>query len=316
MKAFTYERATSAKEAASAAARMPGAKFIAGGTNLLDLMKLQIETPQHLIDVNGLGLDKITPTADGGLRVGALVRNTDLAADARVRKDYGVLSRALVSGASGQLRNKATTAGNLLQRTRCPYFYDTTKPCNKRQPGSGCAAIGGFNRNLAIMGTSEACIATHPSDMAVAMRVLDATVETVNAAGATRAIPIADFHRLPGATPNIETSLAPGELITAVTLPKPIGGTHIYQKVRDRASYAFALISVAAVIQPGGRGRLAFGGLAHKPWRVESAEAQMPNGAKATAAAVLAGARTTSQNAFKLPLVERTIGAVFEDAKA
>ncbi|MES3110385.1 FAD binding domain-containing protein [Sphingomonas aurantiaca] len=316
MKAFTYERATSAKEAASAAARMPGAKFIAGGTNLLDLMKLQIETPQHLIDVNGLGLDKITPTTDGGLRVGALVRNTDLAADARVRKDYGVLSRALVSGASGQLRNKATTAGNLLQRTRCPYFYDTTKPCNKRQPGSGCAAIGGFNRNLAIMGTSEACIATHPSDMAVAMRVLDATVETVNAAGATRAIPIADFHRLPGATPNIETSLAPGELITAVTLPKPIGGTHIYQKVRDRASYAFALISVAAVIQPGGRGRLAFGGLAHKPWRVEAAEAQMPNGAKATAAAVLAGARTTSQNAFKLPLVERTIGAVFEDAKA
>jgi len=316
MKAFTYERATSAKDAASAAVRTPGAKFIAGGTNLLDLMKLQIETPQHLIDVNGLGLDKITPTSDGGLRVGALVRNTDLAADARVRKDYGVLSRALVSGASGQLRNKATTAGNLLQRTRCPYFYDTTKPCNKRQPGSGCAAIGGFNRNLAVMGTSDACIATHPSDMAVAMRVLDATVETVNAAGDTRMIPIADFHRLPGATPNIETSLAPGELITAVTLPKPIGGTHIYQKVRDRASYAFALISVAAVIQPGGRGRLAFGGLAHKPWRVESAEAQMPNGAKATAAAVLAGARTTSQNAFKLPLVERTIGAVFEEAKA
>ncbi|KQO09172.1 FAD binding domain-containing protein [Sphingomonas sp. Leaf242] len=316
MKAFTYERATSAKEAASAAVRTAGAKFIAGGTNLLDLMKLQIETPQHLIDVNGLGLDKITPTAEGGLRVGALVRNTDLAADARVRKDYGVLSRALVSGASGQLRNKATTAGNLLQRTRCPYFYDTTKPCNKRQPGSGCAAIGGFNRNLAVMGTSEACIATHPSDMAVAMRVLDATVETVNAAGQTRAIPIADFHRLPGSTPNIETSLAPGELITAVTLPKPIGGTHIYQKVRDRASYAFALISVAAVIQPGGRGRLAFGGLAHKPWRVEAAEAQMPNGARATASAVLAGARTTSQNAFKLPLVERTIGAVFEDAKA
>ncbi len=316
MKAFTYERATSAKEAAGAAVRTPGAKFIAGGTNLLDLMKLQIETPQHLIDVNGLGLDKITPTSEGGLRVGALVRNTDLAADARVRKDYGVLSRALVSGASGQLRNKATTAGNLLQRTRCPYFYDTTKPCNKRQPGSGCAAIGGFNRNLAVMGTSDACIATHPSDMAVAMRVLDATVETVNAAGQTRAIPIADFHRLPGNTPNIETSLAPGELITAVTLPKPIGGTHIYQKVRDRASYAFAVVSVAAIIQPGGRGRLAFGGLAHKPWRVESAEAQMPNGAKATAAAVLAGARTTSQNAYKLPLVERTIGAVFEDAKA
>ncbi len=316
MKAFTYERAKTPTEAASAAVRNPGAKFIAGGTNLLDLMKLQIETPQHLIDVNGLGLDKITPTSDGGLRVGALVRNTDLAADSRVRADYAVLSRALVSGASGQLRNKATTAGNLLQRTRCPYFYDTTKPCNKRQPGTGCAAIGGFNRNLAIMGTSDACIATHPSDMAVAMRVLDATVETVDAAGKTRAIPIADFHRLPGTTPNIETALAPGELITAVTLPKPIGGTHIYQKVRDRASYAFALISVAAVIQPGNRGRLAFGGLAHKPWRVEAAEAQLPAGAKATAAAVLAGARTTSQNAFKLPLVERTIGAVLEEAKA
>lgn len=316
MKQFSYDRADSTESAAQMLASRPDTKLIAGGTNLLDLMKLQIETPQHLIDVNGLGLDKITPTSEGGLRVGALVRNTDLAADARVRKDYGVLSRALVSGASGQLRNKATTAGNLLQRTRCPYFYDTTKPCNKRQPGSGCAAIGGFNRNLAIMGTSDACIATHPSDMAVAMRVLDATVETVNAAGQTRAIPIADFHRLPGATPNIETSLAPGELITAVTLPKPIGGTHIYQKVRDRASYAFALISVAAVIQPGGRGRLAFGGLAHKPWRVEAAEAQMPNGAKATASAVLAGARTTSQNAFKLPLVERTIGVVFEEAKA
>ncbi len=314
MKAFSYERATSATGAASAAARMPGAKFIAGGTNLLDLMKLQIETPQHLIDVNGLGFDRIEPTSDGGLRIGALVRNTDLAADMRVRKDYGVLSRALVSGASGQLRNKATTAGNLLQRTRCPYFYDTTKPCNKRAAGSGCAAIGGFNRNLAILGTSEACIATHPSDMAVAMRVLDARVETVDAAGATRAIPIADFHRLPGATPQVETALAPGELITAVTLPAPIGGRHIYEKVRDRASYAFALISVAAVIQPGGKGRLAFGGLAHKPWRVEAAEAQIPNGAKATAAAVLAGARTTSQNAFKLPLVERTIAAVFADA--
>ncbi|RZM12220.1 MAG: xanthine dehydrogenase family protein subunit M, partial [Sphingomonas sp.] len=210
MKAFTFERAKTASAAAAAAVRTPGAKFIAGGTNLLDLMKLQIETPQHLIDVNGLDLDTIAPTSDGGLRIGALVRNTDLAADARVRKDYGVLSRALVSGASGQLRNKATTAGNLLQRTRCPYFYDTTKPCNKRQPGSGCAAIGGFNRNLAVMGTSDACIATHPSDMAVAMRVLDATVETVNSAGQTRTIPIAVFHRLPGTTPHIETALAPG----------------------------------------------------------------------------------------------------------
>jgi xanthine dehydrogenase YagS FAD-binding subunit len=209
MKAFTYERAATPAEAAAAIARTPNAKFIAGGTNLLDLMKLQIETPQHLVDVNRLGLDKIEATPDGGLRIGALVRNTDLAADARVRRDYGVLSRALLAGASGQLRNKATTAGNLLQRTRCPYFYDTTKPCNKRAPGSGCSAIGGFNRNLAILGTSEHCIATHPSDMAVAMRLLDAQVETVKADGATRVIPIADFHRLPGATPNVETTLAP-----------------------------------------------------------------------------------------------------------
>jgi len=313
MKAFTFDRATSPADAAKKAIATPGAKFIAGGTNLLDLMKLQIETPQHLIDVNRLGLDTIEPTTDGGLRVGALVRNTDLAADARVRRDYGVLSRALVSGASGQLRNKATTAGNLLQRTRCPYFYDTNQACNKRKPGSGCAAIGGFNRNLAILGTSDACIATHPSDMAVAMRLLDANVETVTPDGATRTIPIADFHLLPGSTPNVETALVPGEFITAVTLPKPIGGTHIYQKVRDRASYAFAVISVAAVVQPDGRGRFAFGGLAHKPWRVEAAERQ--TGAKAIAAAVLSGARTTSQNAFKVPLVERTLGAVLAEAK-
>jgi xanthine dehydrogenase YagS FAD-binding subunit len=313
MKAFTFERASSPADAAKKAVATPGAKFIAGGTNLLDLMKLQIETPQHLIDVNRLGLDTIADTREGGLRIGALVRNTDLAADARVRKDYGVLSRALVSGASGQLRNKATTAGNLLQRTRCPYFYDTNQACNKRKPGSGCAAIGGFNRNLAIMGTSDACIATHPSDMAVAMRVLDATVETVKPDGATRSIAIADFHMLPGTTPNVETALTPGEFITAVTLPKPIGGTHIYQKVRDRASYAFALISVAAVVQPDGRGRFAFGGLAHKPWRVEGAERQ--SGAKAIAGAVLAGAKTTPQNAFKVPLVERTLGAVLAEAK-
>jgi xanthine dehydrogenase YagS FAD-binding subunit len=316
MKAFTYERAATPAEAAAAVARTPGAKFIAGGTNLLDLMKLQIETPQHLVDVNRLGLDRIEATPDGGLRIGALVRNTDLAADARVRRDYAVLSRALLAGASGQLRNKATTAGNLLQRTRCPYFYDTTKPCNKRTPGSGCSAIGGFNRNLAIVGTSEHCIATHPSDMAVAMRVLDAQVETVNADGATRAIPIADFHTLPGATPHIETTLAPGELITAVTLPRPLGGTHVYRKVRDRASYAFALVSVAAVLQPDGTGRLAFGGLAHKPWRVEAAEQRIGQGARATAGAVLAGARTTAQNAFKTTLVERTLDAVFSSARA
>jgi xanthine dehydrogenase YagS FAD-binding subunit len=205
MKAFTYERAHSPAEAAAAAARILDAKFIAGGTNLLDLMKLEIETPAHLIDVNGLALDKIEATPEGGLRIGALVRNTDLAADARVRRDYGLLSRALLAGASGQLRNKATTAGNLLQRTRCPYFYDTNQPCNKRKPGSGCAAIGGFSRQHAIIGVSDACIATHPSDMAVAMMALDASVETVQPDGTSRSIPLADFYRLPGDTSQAET---------------------------------------------------------------------------------------------------------------
>jgi xanthine dehydrogenase YagS FAD-binding subunit len=314
MKAFTYQRPMTPAEA-GIAARTPGAKFIAGGTNLLDLMKLEIETPAHLVDINGLGLDKMEATADGGLRIGALVRNTDLAADARVRRDYAVLSRALLSGASGQLRNKATTSGNLLQRTRCPYFYDTNQPCNKRVPGSGCSAIGGFSRHHAIVGASDACIATHPSDMAVAMRLLDAQVETVRADGAARTIPIADFHRLPGNTPHIETVLEPGELITAVTLPRPIGGVHLYRKVRDRSSYAFALVSVAAVIQADGSGRVALGGVAHKPWRVEAAEASMPRGARVVADQLLAGGKPTADNAFKIPLVQRTLAAVFADAK-
>ncbi|MDO9402936.1 MAG: xanthine dehydrogenase family protein subunit M [Polaromonas sp.] len=316
MKPFTYERARTPAEAAAAIAAHPGARFIAGGTNLLDLMKLQIETPGHLVDVNPLGLDRIEPTADGGLRIGALVRNTDLASHDTVRRDYGVLSRALLAGASGQLRNKATTAGNLLQRTRCPYFYDTNQPCNKRQPGTGCSAIGGVTRQLAVVGTSSACIATHPSDMAVAMRVLDAQVETVRATGQTRVIPIADFHKLPGTTPHIETALEQGELITAVTLPRPVGGTHIYRKVRDRASYAFALISVAAVVHKDGTGRVAVGGVAHKPWRIEAAEAALPQGAKAVTSQLLAGARTTHENAYKLPLVERTLAAVLMQAKA
>jgi xanthine dehydrogenase YagS FAD-binding subunit len=315
MKPFTFERATSPAEAAAAATRIPGAKFIAGGTNLLDLMKLQIETPAHLIDVNGLALDKIEPTPEGGLRIGALVRNTDLAADQRVRHDYGLLSRALLAGATGQLRNQATTAGNLLQRTRCPYFYDTNQPCNKRQPGSGCSAIGGFTRHHAVVGVSEACIATHPSDMAIAMRALDAVVETVRPDGATRRIPIAEFHRLPGDTPHIETVLMPGELITAVTLPRPVGGKHIYRKVRDRASYAFALVSVGAIVQPDGTGRVALGGVAHKPWRVEDAETNLPRGAKAVTERLLAGATPTHENAFKLPLVERTLAAVLTEAK-
>ena len=316
MRAFSYERAASPAEAAASAARTPGARFIAGGTNLLDLMKLEIETPAHLIDVNGLDLDRTEETGDGGLRIGALVRNTDLAADPRVRRDYAVLSRALLAGASGQLRNKATTAGNLLQRTRCPYFYDTAQACNKRVPGSGCAALGGINRQHAIVGASQACIATHPSDMAVAMRALDATVETVKPDGSTRSIPIADFHRLPGDTPQVESALADGELITAVTLPRPVGGKHFYRKVRDRASYAFALVSVAAIVQRDGSGRIALGGVAHKPWRVEAAEAELPLGAKAVATGLLAGARTTPQNAFKRPLVERTIAAVLVDAEA
>lgn len=316
MKAFSYERAATPAEAAAAAARMPGSKFVAGGTNLLDLMKLGIEAPAHLIDVNGVGLDRIEPTPDGGLRIGAMVRNTDLAADARVRRDYGVLSRALVSGASGQLRNMATTGGNLLQRTRCPYFYDTNQPCNKRKPGSGCGALQGFSRIHAIVGQSEACIAVHPSDMAVAMRVLDAQVETVSPAGATRVIPIADFHRLPGNTPHIDHNLQPGELITAVTLPPPVGGLQVYRKVRDRASYAFALVSVAAIVQRDGTGRVALGGVAHKPWRVEAAEAALPRGAQAAAAGILQGARTTEDNAYKVPLVERTLASILAESRA
>lgn len=315
MKSFTYERVRTPAEAAAAAARVQNAKFIAGGTNLLDLMKLQIETPAHLIDVNRVGLDKIEPTQEGGLRIGALVRNTDLAADARIRRDYAILARALLAGASGQLRNKATTAGNLLQRTRCPYFYDTNMPCNKRQPGSGCSAIGGFNRQLAVIGASDACIATHPSDMAVAMRILDATIETIRPDASVRSIPIATFYRAPGDTPHLETVLEAGELIRAVTLPRPVGGTHVYRKVRDRASYAFALVSVATILQRDGSGRVALGGVAHKPWRVEAAESELPKGAKAAAEKLLSDAKPTPENAFKVQLVERTLASSLTEAK-
>jgi len=316
MKPFTYERAKTPAEAAAAVARQPGAKFLAGGTNLLDLMKLEIETPRHLVDVQDLKLDRIEPATDGGLRIGALVTNTALAADTRVRRDYGVLTRAIVAGASGQLRNKATTAGNLLQGTRCPYFYDPNMPCNKRKPGSGCAAIGGYSRQLAVIGSSDQCIATYPGDMAVAMRVLDATVETVKADGTTRAIPIADFHRLPGDKPHLDNNLEAGELITAVTLPRPLGGTHHYEKVRDRASYAFALVSVAAVIQKDGSGRVAFGGVAHKPWRVEAADAVMTQGAAAVTAKAFANARPTEDNAFKIPLATRALAATIAEGKS
>jgi xanthine dehydrogenase YagS FAD-binding subunit len=322
MKSFTFSRAGSVADAASAAAK-PGAKVIAGGTNLLDLMKLQVETPSQLIDINRLPLDKIENTQDGSLRIGALVRNSDLAADQRVRQRYGVLSRALLAGASAQLRNKATTGGNLLQRTRCSYFYDTTMPCNKRTPGSGCAALGGFNRMHAILGASDQCIATNPSDMAVAMRALDATIETIDAAGKARAIAIADFHRLPGQTPQIENALQPGEIITAVTLPPPPPGVQIYRKVRDRASYAFALVSVAAIIDTvGGRirsARLAFGGLAPKPWRVPGAEAALVGAAAgattfdAATTAALDGATGHGGNDFKIPLTRRTLHAVLAE---
>src|SRR5271170_5677150 len=322
MKAFTYQRAGSVTEAAAAALK-PGAKIIAGGTNLLDLMKLHVETPSDLVDINRLPLDSIEETPDGGLRVGALVRNSDLAADVRVRQRYSVLSRALSAGASAQLRNKATTGGNLLQRTRCYYFYDITKPCNKRDPGSGCAALGGFNRIHAILGGSDQCIAVNPSDMAVAMRALDAQVETVDANSMTRAIPIVEFHCLPGDTPQIETTLKPGEIVTAVTLPPPPMGKQIYRKVRDRASYAFALVSVAAIVDAAGgkvrSARLAFGGLAHKPWRVASAEERLIGASAsertfdAVASDVLVGARGHGDNNFKIPLVRRTLRAVLAE---
>ncbi len=322
MRAFTYHRADSAVQAAASAVA-PGAKIIAGGTNLLDLMKLQVETPSNLIDINSLPLDRIEETSAGGLRIGALVRNSDLAADARVRRHYGLLSRALLAGASAQLRNKATTGGNLLQRTRCYYFYDVTKPCNKRDRGSGCAALAGFNRIHAILGASDDCIATHPSDMAVAMRALDAEVETVNRDAETRAIPIAEFHRLPGKTPEIETSLKPGEIITAVTLPPPPPGVQVYRKVRDRASYAFALVSVAAIVDSTrGRirtARLAFGGLALKPWRTAQPEQRLANAPANTATfnkaadAVLDGARGFGGNDFKIPLTRRTLHSVLAE---
>jgi len=312
---FTYERASTPQAAAAAAAAQANAKFIAGGTNLLDLMKHEIETPAHLIDINPLELDAIEDTQDGGLRIGALVRNTDLAAHPRVRRDYSVLTRALVAGASGQLRNKATTAGNLLQRTRCPYFYDVNMACNKRRPGSGCSALDGLSRQLAVVGVSDACIATHPGDMPVALRALDARVETVNAQGETRSIALADFYRPPADTPDRENALAAGELITAVTLPPPAGGVHIYRKTRDRASYAFALVSVAAIVREDGGGAVAVGGVAPMPWRKPEADAALAQGAGAAAEILFAGARPRRDNSFKLALAARALDAVLREAK-
>jgi xanthine dehydrogenase YagS FAD-binding subunit len=323
MKPFRYEKASGVASACVSAAH-PSAKFIAGGTNLIDLMKLQIETPEHLVDINPLPLRDIEETPDKGLRIGALVGNSAVAADIRVRRRYPLLSQALLSGASGQLRNKATTGGNLLQRTRCPYFYDTTKPCNKRVPGSGCAALGGLNRMNAVLGVSDDCIAAHPSDMAVAMTALDARIETVTQDGGTRTIPVDALYRAPGNTPNIETVLAPGELIRSVVLPPPPPGRQVYRKVRDRASYAFALVSVAMIVAHDKDrvqgARVAFGGLSYKPWRSHEAEATL-SGATLTRASydaagieALKNARGYGHNDFKIPLARRTLRATLAEA--
>ena len=313
MRAFNYARAESVAEAV-----VPSAMKIAGGTNLLDLMKHEVEVPTRLIDINHLPFAAIE--ADGaGLRIGALVRNSDLAADMRVRRDYAVLGKALLSGASGQLRNKATTGGNLCQRTRCYYCTDTAMPCNKRAAGSGCSAIGGLNRIHAILGASDACIATYPGDMAVAMSALAAVVE-IEGSGGTRRLPVRDFHRLPGDTPERDNDLAPGELITAVTLPAPLVGRHAYRKVRDRSSYAFALVSVAAVVavEQGviTAASLAFGGVAHKPWHDPAVAAvlvgERPSKALFDKAAdvLLANAKGHGGNDFKIPLLRRTLRSV------
>jgi xanthine dehydrogenase YagS FAD-binding subunit len=317
MRPFTIERAATARQAAEAVAATPGARFIAGGTNLLDLMKLQIETPRHLVDISRLPLNRIEELHNGDLRIGALVTNSDLAADRRVRRRYPLLAQALLAGASPQLRNRATVGGNLLQRTRCFYFYDKTMPCNKRTPGAGCAAIGGHNRMHAILGASDSCIATHPSDMAVAMAALGASVETLTPDGMTRSLPIGELYRAPGSTPHIETSLGKGELITAVLLPSPLPGSQLYRKVRDRASYAFALVSAAVLLDVvGGEiavARIAFGGLAPKPWRSLAAEnaviGRAPRDATFADAAdaALQQARGHGHDDFKIPLTRRLL---------
>ncbi|TDL81142.1 xanthine dehydrogenase family protein subunit M [Palleronia sediminis] len=317
MKPFDYIRAETPADAMRADARI-----IAGGTNLLDLMKLQVETPSTLVDVTRLGMTEIE-RAENSTRIGALVTNSDLAADPTIRQRYPMLSRALLAGASGQLRNKATTGGNLLQRTRCPYFTDISQPCNKREPGSGCRAQGGYTRLHAILGASEHCIATHPSDMAVAMRALDARVEIESNDGATRILTFDEFYNLPGDTPEKETNLAPGELIVAVHLPDPPAGRQTYRKVRDRSSYAFALVSMAAAVAVE-QGRIAsaamaFGGVAHRPWRSPDAEAALvgrePSAELFDEAAdiLLADARGQGGNDFKIPLTRRVVKAVLTE---
>ncbi|HIG23280.1 MAG TPA: xanthine dehydrogenase family protein subunit M [Henriciella marina] len=323
MRPFDYHRSEDGRDAVKAASEK-GALFIAGGTNLLDLMKLDLMTPSRLVDINRIGLKDITPTDEGGLSIGALVTNSDCAADPRIREDYEVLSRAILAGASGQLRNKATTGGNLCQRTRCYYFYDPDMACNKRKPGSGCSAIGGANRIHAILGASDECIATYPGDMAVAMAALDAKVVIEGQGGDTRTVPVRDFHRLPGDQPDKDNILEPGELITHVTLPAPAKGRHIYRKVRDRASYAFALVSIAAVVEmDAGKiasASLAFGGLAHKPWHDSAIDdlltGEAPSEALFDKAAdiLLADAKGQGSNDFKIPLARRTLKAVLREA--
>lgn len=325
MKLFDYARADS-PEAAVREGAGRDTKFIAGGTNLLDLMKLQVETPARLVDISRLPLDNIEEIDGGGIRIGALVPNSDLAASPVVRERYEVLSRALLAGASGQLRNKASTGGNLLQRTRCYYFYETAARCNKRVPGSGCDAKEGFNRILAVLGTSEHCIATHPSDMAVAMRALDATIVTLGSDGEKRRIAIGDFYRLPGDTPDVENVLRPGELITHIELPPAPEGKQTYRKVRDRASYAFALVSVAGIVSvEDGKiasARLAFGGLGPMPWRDESVErllvGEAPSDALFGQAAdvLLRDAKGFGSNDFKIPLTRRTLIATLRELTA
>jgi xanthine dehydrogenase YagS FAD-binding subunit len=320
MRPFAYVKPVDV-EAALLAATKPGAKFLGGGTNLVDLMREGIERPDTVVDVTGLPFDTVDELPNGGLRIGALVRNSALAADQRVRTRYPMLSQALLSGASGQLRNMATVGGNLLQRTRCPYFYDEASACNKREPGSGCDALSGFNRGCAILGVSESCIATHPSDMCVALAALDAVVD-VRTTDGTRRVPLTDLHRLPGDTPEIETELAPGDLITAVELP-PIAANSRYRKVRDRASYAFALVSVAAALQVNDGTvtavRLALGGVAPKPWRAREAERLLVNGPAAEAAfrraaeAELEGAAVRQGNAFKVALATSMIVATLRE---
>ena len=311
MKPFTYERAGSIAEAAAASAE-PGVKLLAGGTNLLDLMKLQIEAPTRLVDIGRLPLKAIEETRDGALRIGALATSSEIAAHPTVRARYPLIARALLSGASQQLRNKATAGGNLMQRTRCNYFYDPSKPCNRRVPGSGCSAIEGRSRMAGILGTSQACIAVHPSDFAVALTALDAQVEATHASGQTRRLPVAELHRLPGAAPHVETEVQHGELITAIEVPAPPAGVQIFRKVRDRASFAFALVSVAA-----SGPRFALGGVAMKPWRASAAEGVLAGGGDAdeAVAAELSQARGHGHNDFKIPLARRLLGAVIREAR-